>query len=274
MICCVATVKGGDGKTTTSLMISSILALSGKKVLCIDLDIQNSLSFALGIKYEDCLTENITTFINSEKINPFKISIGNINLDLIPSTFKLSSMRTISLPHFKNVLYKSGVVDNYDYIVIDTSPSYDNFFLTASFASDVIIYPICARSVFSQKCLFDTIEFLSVDCPTALDKIYLLPTFYESLKDEDKVINYIISKYGDNSVLKPIKFSNKYQYINDSLSYLAKKSFSNVLEDYYNSFSSLFSLNSNFLKRNKENNNENTYYEDNERDTFDEDNDN
>ena len=195
MIIAIVTPKGGEGKTTSALLLTMIESET-KKVLGIDFDPQNSFTYSLGLDYgnDNVKVNNIATFMHTEKIDPIKI---NENLDFIPSSFKLSSMRTMPQNELKKALVKTGFDKKYDRIIIDTSPAYDNFFLTVGYAADVVIYPIRLRSVFSQKCLFETIEMLDAECPSVLHKMTILPTFFENTKDEQNIIDYIQSQIGD-----------------------------------------------------------------------------
>lgn len=145
-ITAIVNQKGGVGKTTTALNLSYALSEEGKKVLLIDFDPQASLTVALGHNGDNVI--NIQTLMAGE-IEENEIEgdyIMNIkeNLDLIPGTLDLAGIE-VSLVNvmsretiLKQIIGK--VEGNYDYVIIDCSPSLGMLTINALTASDSVIY--------------------------------------------------------------------------------------------------------------------------------------
>lgn len=181
MIIATATPKGGEGKSTTCYFLGNALVRRGFKILFVDMDPQNSLTYLLferyNVKYDDVSCDIAKFLVDPERNSPYKL---DNNLDVIPSTFALASQRTIGKGVLKSKLDK--IKSNYDFIIIDTAPSYDNFFITTCNASDVVIYPIFIKSVLSFKTFVISVNLMLEENHTdILEKTRLLCTkFYNT----------------------------------------------------------------------------------------------
>ncbi len=198
MIIATATPKGGDGKSTTCYFVGNALLRKGFKVLFVDMDPQNSLTYLLFEHYNksyDSADCDVAKFL----VDPLRNKPYNLdtNLDVIPSTFSLASQRTIG----KNVLKSKleSIKNNYDFIIIDTAPSYDNFFVTTCNASDIVIYPIFIKSILSLKTFIITVNLMleegNVDL---LEKTKLLCTKYYNTENELQNIQVLRDHFKDD----------------------------------------------------------------------------
>lgn len=134
---CLSSIKGGTGKTSTAIMLSKFLAKAGKRVLCIDMDIQNSLSFHfLDEEVED---RNIALALHAGNLGKNIVASNYDGIDIIQSSFTLVNLRSITDKALKRLLPQ--VKQHYDFCIIDTAPTWDNIVLNAINAADYIISP-------------------------------------------------------------------------------------------------------------------------------------
>lgn len=137
--------KGGCAKTTSTLNIASELAILGKKVLMIDADYQGNLTASLGIqnnKYTllDCFNDDLKLkdiVVKGELIE---------NLDIITCNQEYSNLNMAYADVQDNTTMLKKLIANtklnYDYIIIDCSPSLDLSVVNNLVASDKIIVPM------------------------------------------------------------------------------------------------------------------------------------
>tara|TARA_A100001011_G_scaffold140654_2_gene148676 strand:- start:11036 stop:11818 length:783 start_codon:yes stop_codon:yes gene_type:complete len=143
----VVNQKGGVGKTTTAVNLSTALAAINKKVLLIDLDPQGNLSTGLGIKNEDRKI-NVYDLIMVEKISIKKALINTKipYLDIVPSGINLSGIEfelSEDINRNKKLYNKISTIDSeYDFIIIDCPPSLGILTINSLVASDLILVPL------------------------------------------------------------------------------------------------------------------------------------
>ena len=141
----VANQKGGVGKTTTTVNLSTILAKKGKKVLLIDTDPQGNATSGLGVskdvelsvydiligdtEFDETLQE---TAIKNLKVCPSNISLAGAEVQLVSMMSREQRLKT-KLDKIK---------DQYDYILIDCPPSLGLVTLNAFTASDSVLIPV------------------------------------------------------------------------------------------------------------------------------------
>ena len=146
--------KGGVGKTTTTLNLGYALSDQGKKVLLIDLDPQGSLSISMGLDDNDELENTIATLMAFEiedRVLPEKekyiIHIGE--LDLIACNIELSAIEVSLVNAMSREMILKCIIqqfkNDYDYIIIDCSPSLGMLTINALAACDSVIIPVTAE---------------------------------------------------------------------------------------------------------------------------------
>ena len=141
----IANQKGGVGKTTTAVNLSTLLAKKGKKVLLIDTDPQGNATSGLGIDKNvelstyDLLISDVTAkeIIQDTPIKNLDISPSNINL--AGAEVQLVSMMSRE-QRMKEKL--DEVKEDYDFIIIDCPPSLGLITLNAFTASDSVLIPV------------------------------------------------------------------------------------------------------------------------------------
>jgi len=143
----VCNQKGGTGKTTSAINISSFLALAGEKTLLIDMDPQGNASSGSGLEDIDLQVERtiyqaLTGDFSQDLIRSTKLD----NLSVIPSDVSLTGaeIELVSLPERELRLkqYIDSIKDRFTYIIIDAPPSLGLLTLNVLVAVDALVIPI------------------------------------------------------------------------------------------------------------------------------------
>ncbi len=141
----IANQKGGVGKTTTAINLSTILAKKGKKVLMIDADPQGNATSGVGVDKDveisvyDLLVNDIEAKDAIQKTEIRNLSICPSNINLAGAEVELVSMMSREY-RLKEKL--DTIKDDYDYIIIDCPPSLGLITLNSFTASDSVLIPV------------------------------------------------------------------------------------------------------------------------------------
>ena len=215
-IIAVANQKGGCGKTTTAISLSSSLALRGKKVLLIDCDPQAHATIGLNVSPSELekniyhvLTPNESGTVGIEDV----VQYVKDNFDLAPSSVILSALEQdlSGTQGRENRLLEAiqALQTPYDYVLIDCPPSVGLLCINALRACDEVIIPI-DMSLFSLRGVAKLVEIIllikeKLDHeirPRALITMYDHRTRYSK-----QVLAKVKETFGDNVFESAIRYN-------------------------------------------------------------------
>lgn len=144
-IIAIANQKGGVGKTTTAINLSACLGVLEYKTLIVDADPQANATSGVGLDPKN--TKNIyDCLINEANPSDLIIQTESPNLDILPSHIDLvgAELEMINMPNREHMLKLAleKIKDQYDYIIIDCSPSLGLITVNALTAADSVMIPV------------------------------------------------------------------------------------------------------------------------------------
>ena len=142
----ISNQKGGVGKTTTSINLSSSLAARGKKVLVIDIDPQGNTTSGFGIEKNNLENTIYELILGECSVQDSIIKDVIPNVSLLPSNVNLAAaeIELIGIEKKEYILKKEieWIKDDYDYIIIDCPPSLSMLTVNAMTTADSVLVPI------------------------------------------------------------------------------------------------------------------------------------
>lgn len=216
----IANQKGGVGKTTTAINLSSALSLLNKRVLLIDLDPQGNATMGCGIdKYT--LDNSICEVLLSEcNIQDSLLNIGDIQRDVVKhniishdiiaanTDLIAAEVKLVKTTGNEFVLKQklSSIQDNYDFIIIDCPPALNMLTVNAFSASNGIIIPMQCEyyALEGLSSLMDTITSITKNINPDLTLTGIVRTMFDTRTKLANEISMQLTKHFTYKLFKTI----------------------------------------------------------------------
>ncbi|MDO8549828.1 MAG: ParA family protein [Ignavibacteria bacterium] len=204
--------KGGVGKTTTSINVSSLIAAAEKKTLLIDIDPQANSSSGLGVSDQNPSVYEV--LIGTKRMDEVIISTYMPFMDLLPSNINLvgAEIEMVDFPDRETLLKKAlnGTQDKYDFIIIDCPPSLGLLTLNSLTASDSVLIPVQCEYFALEGLgqLLNTINIVKQHFNKDLSIEGVLLTMYDSRLRLSQQVAEEVRKYFGDKVFKTVIHRN------------------------------------------------------------------
>ena len=210
-IVALANQKGGVAKTTSVASLGAAFAELGKKVLLVDLDAQACLTFSLGVDPDE-VSVSINEVLVGRGVSARDTIVSCADgVDLIPSAIELAGAEATLLarPGREYVLRTAlePLLGEYDYVLLDCSPSLGVLTLNALTAANALIVPMPCEMLSHRGVgqLLDTVADVQRILNPDLEVLGILPTMFDGRSNHARaVLADVGERYGLPVLLPPI----------------------------------------------------------------------
>lgn len=206
----IANQKGGVGKSTTAVNLSSAVASLGKRVLLVDVDPQGNATSGLGIEREEVKYSLYDVILGGVKAEEALIKGVYKNLDVIPSNIDLAGaeVELVNAVSRETRLKRAldGVIKDYDYVFMDCPPSLGLLTINALVAAHGVIIPIQCEYYALEGLgqLLKTIDLVREYLNPELEIFGVLLTMYDSRTKLAQQVTAEVRSYFKDKVFKSI----------------------------------------------------------------------
>jgi chromosome partitioning protein len=201
--------KGGVGKSTTAINLSTYLSHAGYRTLLIDLDPQGNSTTGLGVYLNNNHNSIYDVLINYYDPNKVIKSTQYEYLDILPSSTKLAGAEIELISSFKREYRLKNAIDNivnlYDYIIIDCLPALGLLTLNALAASREVVIPIQCEYYALEGIakLIETINLVKRNLNPELEISGVVLTMYSKTRLANQAVKKV-HKYFARKVYKTV----------------------------------------------------------------------
>lgn len=206
----LANQKGGVGKTTTAINLAASLAVLEKKILIVDVDPQANATSGIGFDLKEIEHSIYDCFIGNVEAKDIVLKSEIAGLDLIPSHIDLVGAEIEMLDEDKREYILDNILKHikkeYDYVLVDCSPSLGLLTLNALTAADSVMIPVQCEYFALEGLgkLLNTIQMIQKNINTELEIEGFLLTMYDARLRLSNHVAAEVRKHFENMVFDTI----------------------------------------------------------------------